>query len=74
MYRIDATDENVYGHRLGRLVNHGDKASERNCKMSARMIGGRAHLLLCAIRDILVGEELLYDYGVTRLPWQIEVI
>ncbi|XP_060565275.1 N-lysine methyltransferase KMT5A-B-like [Ruditapes philippinarum] len=59
---IDATAETSM---LGRLVNHGSKR-ERNCKM--KEVNG--HLCLFAISDILEEEELLYDYGLTELPWE----
>jgi hypothetical protein len=61
---VDATEEVA---RLGRLVNHGDSRKQQNARMMTLdtlvpSIG------LFATRDIEVGEQILYDYGV-RVPW-----
>ena len=54
---IDATEETL---KLGRLVNH-----SRNGNLDTRCIPIHdvPHLFFFALRDIKVGEELLYDYG-----------
>lgn len=31
---------------------------------------GKTYLALYALRDIAIGEELRYDYGVKDLPWR----
>jgi histone-lysine N-methyltransferase SETD8 len=57
-YCVDATKDNK---RFGRLLNH--------CKKSPNVItkvipdGSHPYLCLMAMRDIKVGEELVYDYG-----------
>jgi hypothetical protein len=33
-------------------------------------INGQPHLAIYAKRDINMGEELRYDYGVKDLPWR----
>nr|Q498E6.1 RecName: Full=N-lysine methyltransferase KMT5A-B; AltName: Full=Histone-lysine N-methyltransferase KMT5A-B; AltName: Full=Lysine-specific methylase 5A-B; AltName: Full=Mitotic phosphoprotein 36; AltName: Full=SET domain-containing protein 8-B [Xenopus laevis]AAI00247.1 Unknown (protein for MGC:115688) [Xenopus laevis] len=59
-YCIDATRETG---RLGRLINH---SKSGNCHTKLHNISNVPHLILVASRDILVGEELLYDYGDRR--------
>uniref|UniRef100_A0A1I7Z0Y9 [histone H4]-lysine(20) N-methyltransferase n=1 Tax=Steinernema glaseri TaxID=37863 RepID=A0A1I7Z0Y9_9BILA len=72
-YCIDATDETSY---KGRLINH--SALKPNLKTKAvDFSDGSVHLILVALRDIEVGEELLYDYGdrtpcnVANNPWLV---
>jgi len=60
---IDAT---MQSSRLGRLVNH--------CKRGAAVtkvlsVDGKPHLCIFAIRDMKSGEQVLYDYGVAKLPF-----
>nr|XP_022338586.1 uncharacterized protein LOC111134076 isoform X3 [Crassostrea virginica] len=64
---IDATEET---NRLCRLVNHGEK-KERNAKMK---LIEENKLCLFATRDLKVGEEVLYDYGIgsNSLPWKTQ--
>lgn len=63
---LDATkDDGSYG----RLVNH--SRLRPNCKAVGVMLGRTPALGLFAQRDILAGEEILYDYGEIR-PWVIE--
>jgi len=67
-YSIDATREpkpDASGPKLGRLVNHGNTAKERNSRM--KVLPGPV-LALYATRHIHVGEEILYDYGIP-VPW-----
>ncbi|KAH3736572.1 N-lysine methyltransferase KMT5A-like isoform X3 [Dreissena polymorpha] len=66
---IDSTLEVKSGQFLGRLVNHG-KGKEQNCKMKCIEVNKKPYLCLFAQRDIQTGEELLYDYGVSDLPWK----
>lgn len=67
---LDATkDDGLYG----RLVNH--SRIRPNCKAAGFMVGRETAVGIVAIRDIVAGEEILYDYGDTRnsvaveLPW-----
>ncbi|XP_022689700.1 N-lysine methyltransferase KMT5A-B-like [Varroa jacobsoni] len=55
---IDATLES---DRLGRLINHSIRSA--NLKTKSVTIGGIPRLIFVAKRDIIAGEELLYDYG-----------
>nr|XP_022338926.1 N-lysine methyltransferase KMT5A-like isoform X2 [Crassostrea virginica] len=57
-YCIDATEESG---RLGRLINHSKTAG--NCHTKLTEINNKPYLMLIASRDIVIGEELLYDYG-----------
>ena len=66
---MDATSELDVGPRLGRLVNHGGKG--RNCVMKTLEFNKRPYLCLFAAKDIPQGEELLYDYGIKDLPWEV---
>jgi len=64
---IDATDEQqfgIQGRRLGRLVNHGNTARERNARMMVLKIDTGPVLCLFATRNISAGEQILYDYGI----------
>lgn len=58
---IDATE---YDGTYGRLVNH--SRLRPNCKAVGKMIDGALMLILVATRDIVRGEEILYDYGEIR--------
>lgn len=66
---IDATEERETGPILGQLVNHGEK-NEVNVKPSILDFEGTPVICLFALTDIAEGEELLYDYGVSNLPWK----
>lgn len=33
-------------------------------------IDGKPRLCLFALKDISIGEQLVYDYGVADLPWR----
>ncbi len=61
MHCIDATAES---NHLGRLVNHSIRNA--NCSAKLAVIDTIPHIFLKAKRDILAGEELLYDYGEMR--------
>ncbi|KAJ8309673.1 hypothetical protein KUTeg_011538 [Tegillarca granosa] len=69
---IDASEEPNEGPLLGRLVNHG-RGQEQNCTMKKVRIDNKPYLCLFAIRNIEVGEELLYNYGVD-LPWETMLV
>lgn len=64
---IDGTD--LYD-RLARMVNDSD---HENAKMAVVEHKGKPHLCLFAVRDISIGEEVVYDYGVDDLPWHNSV-
>ncbi|KAJ8018848.1 hypothetical protein HOLleu_42933 [Holothuria leucospilota] len=53
---------------IGRLVNHGEKKEVR-VKLSVIDVDSKPALCLFALTDIALGQELLYDYGVSNLPW-----
>lgn len=70
---LDATvDDGSYG----RLVNH--SRLRPNCKAVGFMVDRKPAIGIVAVRDISVGEEILYDYGeksaetLERLPWLVE--
>ena len=58
---IDATEDD---HRYGRMVNHSKKVPNVSPKVFT--IDGVPRLCLMALRNIGIGEELLYDYGERR--------
>lgn len=64
----DATAEPNKGCKLGRLVNHGVR-KEINAKMKVLKADGKPALCLFALKDILPGHEILYDYGQKDYPW-----
>lgn len=66
---IDATDEPVSGPRLGRLANHADFKSELNAKMKIIHYNNLPALCLFALKDICLGQEIRYDYGI-KVPWK----
>ena len=57
----------------GRLINHSRKNS--NCQPKVFVVRDQPRLILVALRDIEIGEELYYDYGERRkdiveaFPW-----
>lgn len=57
-YCVDATAESEF---YGRLVNHSRRRP--NCVVKVVEVKGKPHLVLLALRDIDIGEEILYDYG-----------
>lgn len=59
-YSFDATKSEM----LGKYVNH--STDSPNAK--AKMIKGR--ICLFAIKDLMIGEELRYDYGISNL-WKV---
>lgn len=61
---IDATEPDG---RLCRLVNDSIKP---NCVMKKIVHNSLPCLHLIALRDIMEGEELRYDYGDKNLPWR----
>lgn len=57
-YCLDATFEDG---SFGRLVNH--SRLRPNCHAHATIINGRPGIVIVASRDIVPGEEIVYDYG-----------
>ena len=70
---VDATEEPIAGPRLGRLVNHGEKR-ELNAVMKVIETTNEPALCLFAIKNIAREEEILYDYGVSNLPWKVSCV
>jgi SET domain-containing protein len=71
MYRIDASYDDG---SLARLVN--DNHKRPNSVMRLVVLDGTPHLFLYALRDILVGQEICYNYGKgdhTKYPWRLKV-
>ncbi|XP_064628920.1 histone-lysine N-methyltransferase SUV39H2-like isoform X2 [Lineus longissimus] len=67
---IDATNEPLAGDAtLGRLANHSSKRP--NAKVKAVEVDGTPHLCFFAISEIQVGEEVVYNYGVSNLPFKV---
>ena len=67
IFSVDATSDDG---RLGRLVNDSPSG---NCTMRRVLINKEPRLCLFASKNINVGEELRYDYGVKDLPWRTKV-
>lgn len=63
-FSIDATVEN---NRMGRLCNHATGKSA-TAKVRVVVVNNVPHVCLFAKRDMDVGDQVLYDYGV-RLPF-----
>lgn len=63
----------VFSLHLGRLINHSRKHS--NCQPKVFVIRDQPRLVMVALRDIDIDEELFYDYGERRkdiveaFPW-----
>ncbi|XP_067225443.1 uncharacterized protein [Chanodichthys erythropterus] len=55
---------------LGRLVN--DEHRNPTCKMRTLEVSSKPHLCLFAVRDILPGEEITYNYGDSDWPWRVK--
>ena len=68
LFSIDAAIEDG---SFGRLVN--DDHIHPNCRMKKVVADGKPHLCLFAVRDIIPGEEITYDYGGTDWPWREKV-
>lgn len=58
MFRIDATADQ---DSLGRFINH--SKYKPNAKVINKQIDGRPRIFLIAIKDITVGDQILYDYA-----------
>ena len=70
MNSIDATSVCGGGAVLGRLVNHSRRPS---CKMKVLSVDGVPHLCLFSMCNMVAGQQVLYDYGVKKLPFRDKV-
>ncbi|KAJ8299367.1 hypothetical protein KUTeg_023427 [Tegillarca granosa] len=65
---MDRNHQEKKGH-ICQFVNDGNKY-QANCVMKLKEIGNFSRLCLYAVKDLHIGEELLYDYGdQTRNLW-----
>lgn len=55
--------------RFARFINDSPRRSA-NCMPKYTLLNGNPHVLIFATRDIKVGDELRYDYGLKNLPWR----
>ncbi|XP_041945560.1 uncharacterized protein LOC121707225 isoform X8 [Alosa sapidissima] len=55
---------------FGRLVNDEHKAP--NCRMKLIEADGKPHLCLFALKEVMAGTEITYDYGGKEWPWRKE--
>lgn len=67
----NSIDASLEDQSLGRLVN--DQHRNPNCKMRTIAVDGMPQLCLFAIRDIMPGEEVTYNYGDSDWPWRKQV-
>ena len=58
---------------MGRLVNHGE-AKEINAKIRITEVEGQPCMALYALKSIMTGQEILYDYGIRPLPWKMKMV
>ena len=65
VYSIDAT----FSKTKGRYMNDGFGGTQ-NAEVKVVKVGGKSHLAAFASRNIKSGEQVLFDYGVTSLPWR----
>ncbi|XP_067686937.1 uncharacterized protein [Haliotis asinina] len=63
---VDAT----HSKKMGRFVNDGWKKHEKNCFLRIVQCENKSYICLFANRDIKMGEEFRFDYGVPNLPWR----
>lgn len=69
-FSVDATNE-IFS--MGRMANDAAQGqNEENSAMKIVVVERCPRLCLFAIRDIQVGEEIRYDYGVPNLPWRMK--
>ncbi|XP_059204962.1 histone-lysine N-methyltransferase set-1-like [Centropristis striata] len=64
-------DASLEDQSLGRLVN--DEHKNPNCKVQTIQVENMPHLCLFAIRDIMPGEEVTYNYGDSDWPWRKQI-
>ena len=61
-------DASVKDTSLGRLIN--DDHKNPNCKIKVIEVDGKPHLCLFALKNIVPGEEITYNYGDSDWPWR----
>lgn len=66
--RIDAAKNDG---SLGRMAN--DEWIDPNAKMKKLVVDGIPRLALFALKSIMPGEEIVYDYGGKMYPWRSQV-
>jgi SET domain len=64
---VDATKELDHGPKLGRLINHSRKSS---VIPRVTVIDGRPHICFYASKNLATGEQVLFNYGVQKLPFE----
>jgi SET domain-containing protein len=64
---IDSTDKDVFGNRLGRLVNHAS-VKVATARPIVVVCKGEPHICLYATRDLNAGDQLLFSYGI-KVPF-----
>jgi len=67
LFSIDATEE---GGRLGRLVNHSRRGLART---KVVVVDGTPHLCLFAMDNMVNGQQVLFNYGLKKLPFEDKV-
>ena len=56
------------------MVNDAERGSPKeNTCVQVVMVDKLPHLCIFATKDISIGEELRYDYGIADLPWRKKV-
>jgi SET domain-containing protein len=64
-FSIDASDNN----EMGRYINDASR-TQANCVPKASLVNHVPAVMFFASKDICVGTEIRYDYGVPGLPWR----
>jgi len=54
---------------MGKMINDA-MIPDSNCAIKVVEFENNPHLCIFASNDILMGDELRYDYGVADLPWR----
>ena len=61
--------DGTFSDGAGRMMNDGARR-ERNARTSVLLVDNLPHLCFYALRDVMKGEHITYDYGVSGLPWR----
>lgn len=54
---------------VAKMIND-DIPRRANCRMKKLIIEEKPHLCLYSSKDLQIGDQLFYDYGVGDLPWR----
>ena len=73
-YSIDATEQPTEEPWRARLINHANKKKEVNANGKVLLVNGVPHVAIFAIKDIDVGQEIMYHYGISKLPWKNRLV